>query len=139
MQKVSAIDSAHISSIFLICNDKNIRKCMEVQDQKILKLGKNSLSRNNLDKVIYKFSSVTVIDSHKSLLSKGLNFALPPASLQYSEYLVDYELFFRDTLSLETSHLNRELLKSRLKNLALSSFKIYNSSRKPNHLTLEEL
>ena len=57
------------------------------------------------------------------------------ASLEYSEYLVDYELCFRDTLSLETSHLDRELLKSRLKDLAFSSF---NSSRKPNTVTSEE-
>ena len=52
--------------------------------------------------------------------------------------LVDYELFFRDTLSLETSHLDCELLGSRLKNLAFLSFKTYNSSRKPNNLTPEE-
>ena len=64
-----------------------------------MKLGKNSLSRNNPDKVIYNFSSVTLSDRDKSLLSKGLNFPLPPASLEYSEYLMDYELFFRDTLS----------------------------------------
>ena len=75
-QQVNPIDFAHIFSIFLICNDKNIQKCKEVQDQKILKLGKNSLSRNNPDKVIYNFSSVTLSDSDKSLLSKGLNFAL---------------------------------------------------------------
>ena len=54
------------------------------------------------------------------------------------KYLVDYELFFRDTLSLETSHLDCELLGSRLKNLAFLSFKTYNSSRKPNNLTPEE-
>ena len=54
------------------------------------------------------------------------------------EYLLDYELFFRGTLRLETSHLERELIKSRLKNLAFSSFKTYNSSRKPNNLTPEE-
>ena len=72
------------------------------------------------------------------MLSKGLNFALPPASLEYSEYLVNYELFFRYVLSLETSHLDRELLKSRLKYLAFLSFKTYNSSRKPNNLTPEE-
>ena len=72
------------------------------------------------------------------MLSKGLNFALPSTSLEYSEYLVDYELFFRDTLSLEISHLDCELLKSRLKNLLFSSFKTYNSSRKPNNLTPEE-
>ena len=122
----------------MIYNDKKIRKCKELQDCKILKLGKNSLSRNNPDIVIYNFSSVALRDSEKSLLSKGLNFALPPASLEYSEYLVDYELFFRDALSLETSHHDCELLKSRLKNLAFSSFKTYNSSRKPNNLTHEE-
>ena len=61
------------------------------RDTKILKLGKNSLSRSNPDKVIYNFSSVTLSVSDKSLLDKGLNFALPPASLEYSEYLVDYQ------------------------------------------------
>ena len=122
-QQVDPIYFAHISSIFFICNDKNMQKCKEVQDCKILKLGKNSLSRSNPYKVIYNFSCVTLSDIDKSLLSKGLNFALPPASLEYSEYLVDYELFFRDTLSLKISHLDRELRKSRLKNLAFSSFK----------------
>ena len=131
------IDFPHIFSIFLICNDKNLRKCQEVQDRKILKLGKNSLSRNNTDKFIYNFSSVTLSDSDKFLLSKDLNFALPPTSLGYSEDLVNYELFFRDTLILETSHLDRELLKSRLRDLAFSSFKTYNPSRKPNNLAPE--
>ena len=137
-QQVNPIDFAHISLIFLICYGKNIQKWKEVQYCKILKLGKNSLSRSNPNKVIYNFSSVTLSDSDKSLLSKGLNFALPPASLEFSEYLVDYELFFRDTLSLETFHLDRELLKSKLKNLAFSSFRTYNSSRKPNNFTPEE-
>ena len=104
-------------------NDKNIRKCEEVQDRKIIKPSKNSLSRNNPIKNIYNFSSVNLSDREKSLLSKGLNFALAPASLEYSDYLVDFELFFRDTFSLEISHLDRELLKSRLKNLAFLSFK----------------
>ena len=111
---------------------------MKVRDRKILKLVKNYLSRNNPHTVIYNFSSVTFSDSDKSLLSKGLNFALSSASLEYSKYLVGYELFFIDTLSLENSHLERGLLKSRLKDLALSSFKTYNLSKKPNKLTLEE-
>ena len=49
---------------------------MKVRDRKILKLVKNYLSRNNPHTVIYNFSSVTLSDSDKSLLSKGLNFAL---------------------------------------------------------------
>ena len=66
-------------------------------------------------------------DSDKSLLSKGLNFVLPPASLEYSEYLVDFELFFRD------------MFQSWFKNLAFSSFKTYNSFRRPNNLTHDEI
>ena len=97
------------------------QSCFNNDGPQVLELCKNSLSRNNPHKVIYNFSSVTLSDSDKSLLSKGLNSALSAASLQYSEYLVDYELFFRDALSLETSHLDRELLKSRLKDLGLLS------------------
>ena len=63
----------------------NTQKCKEVQDCKILKLGKNSLCRDNPNKVIYNFSSVTLSDSDKSLLRKGLNIALSPASLEFSE------------------------------------------------------
>ena len=119
-------------------NDKNIRKCEEVQDRKIIKPSKNSLSRNNPIKNIYNFSSVNLSGREKSLLSKGLNFTLAPASLEYSHYLFDFELFFRDTFSLEISHLDRELLKSRLKNLAFLSFKTYYSSRRPNNLRHNE-
>ena len=34
-QQVNPIDFAHVSLIFLICNDNNIRKYIEVQDRKI--------------------------------------------------------------------------------------------------------
>ena len=46
----------------------------------------------------------------KSIKKRKTRFALPPTSLEDLEY---YELFFRDTLSLETSHLDHELLKSK--------------------------
>ena len=64
-EQVNPIDSAHISSIFLTCNDgKNIQKCKELQDHKILKLGKNSLRRSNPSKVItfYLLHLVAVIN-----------------------------------------------------------------------------
>ena len=109
----------------------NIRKCKEIQVHKILKFGEDSSRRNNPDKVFYNFSSDT--------LSKRLNFALPTTSLEYSDYLVDYQLFFRDTFTFESSHLNRELLKSRLKNFAFLYFKTYNSFRKATNLTLKNL
>ena len=111
-------------------NDKNIKKCKAVQDCNILNLGKNSLSRNTPEKVIYNFSSVTLSDSNKSLLSKDLNFALPSSSLDYSKHLVDHELFFRDMLSLETSQLDCELLKSCLSRLIILPINPTNSHLK---------
>ena len=71
-----------------------------MQNSKSSNFGKNSLIRNNFDKVSYNFSSATLSNGDKSLLSKGLNFE--SFSLEYSEHLVDYELFLRDTLSFET-------------------------------------
>ena len=73
-----------------------------MQNSKSLNFGKNSLIWNNFDKVSYNFSSATLSNGDKSLLSKGLNFVLISFSLEYSEHLVDYELFLRDTLSFET-------------------------------------
>ena len=136
-QQVNPIDFAHISLIFLICYGKNIQKWKEVQYCKILKLGKNSLSRSNPNKVIYNFSSVTLSDSDKSLLSKSLNFACH--TLLWNIWNIWLIMnCFSETLNLDTSHLDCELLKSRLKNLVFSSFKTYVSSRTPNFLTPEE-
>ena len=136
-QQVNPIDFAHISLIFLICYGKNIQKWKEVQYCKILKLGKNSLSRSNPNKVIYNFSSVTLSDSDKSLLSKSLNFACH--TLLWNIWNIWLIMnCFSETLNLDTSHLDCELLKSRLKNLVFSYFKTYVSSRTPNFLTPEE-
>ena len=136
-QQVNRIDFAHISLIFLICYGKNIQKWKEVQYCKILKLGKNSLSRSNPNKVIYNFSSVTLSDSDKFLLSKSLNFACH--TLLWNIWNIWLIMnCFSETLNLDTSHLDCELLKSRLKNLVFSSFKTYVSSRTPNFLTPEE-
>ena len=136
-QQVNPIDFAHISLIFLICYGKNIQKWKEVQYCKILKLGKNSLSRSNPNKVIYNFSSVTLSDSDKFLLSKSLNFACH--TLLWNIWNIWLIMnCFSETLNLDTSHLDCELLKSRLKNLVFSSFKTYVSSRTPNFLTPEE-
>ena len=136
-QQVNPIDFAHISLIFLICYGKNIQKWKEVQYCKILKLGKNSLSRSNPNKVIYNFSSVTLSDSDKSLLSKSLNFACH--TLLWNIWNIWLIMnCFSETLNLDTSHLDCELLKSRLKNLVFSSFKTYVSSRTPNFLTPED-
>ena len=48
-------------------------------------------------------------DIDKTVLAKGLNFALPPKKLNYADYLTPYELLFRDIkkLSVNDSILER--------------------------------
>ena len=54
---------------------------------------------------------------------KGLNFAILPKSIKYSDYLLRFELLFRDVNSLNFSSFNKECVKSRLQDCAYSSFK----------------
>ena len=53
--------------------------------------------------------------SWKIVLCKGLRFAIPPKNVEYSEFLVPFEMTFRDIKSLEVSNLNKECVKSRLR------------------------
>ena len=47
-------------------------------------------------KVIFNFSKYELSDCEKRLLAKGLNFSLPPKYLDYADYLVNFELFYRN-------------------------------------------
>ena len=59
----------------------------------------------------------------KIVLCKGLSFAIPPKTTEYSEFLVPFEVLFRDINSSEVSNLNKECVKSRLRDSAYTSFK----------------
>ena len=66
-------------------------------------------------------------DIEKTVLAKGLNFALPPKTLNYADYLTPYELVLRDTkkLSVDDSILERikidmkKILSLKMKTLSL--------------------
>ena len=47
------------------------------------------------EKVIFNFSKVSLTEVEKSLLVKGLSFSLPPKQFSYSDYLNNFELFYR--------------------------------------------
>ena len=50
---------------------------------------------NDPDQVIHNLSSYQLTDTEKSLLAKGLNFALPPKRIKYADYMTPFELLFR--------------------------------------------
>ena len=87
------------------------------------------------DKIISNFSNYTLSDDEKSLLTKGLNFALPAKKLKYADYLLPFELLYRDINQLNVPKDELIFLKSKIKEVGLSSYRIYN---KKNH-NLENL
>ena len=92
------------------------------------------------EKVIFNFSSHEQICSEKHLLSKGLRFAIPPRQIDYSDYLAEYELLYRSTTDPSMTSEDRQRFKAKLKDIALSSYKLLNHNCKyENNLSSEEL
>ena len=125
---MSYIDYVHVCNTFLVSNNKNISKVKETQDKKLCNLllknmGKNSDTCQDPDKVIFNFSSYNLNDHEKLVLCKGLNFAIPPKAIEYSEFLLPFEMLFREITSLDIGDFNKECVKSRLRDSAYSSFK----------------
>ena len=77
-------------------------------------------------------------DADKTLLTKGLNFALPPGDVKYADYLVSFEYLYRDIKNLEIPPETRDLLKARIKDCAITSLDEYNKNIPPKNLTKEE-
>ena len=86
-------------------------------------MDKNSHPCQDLDKVIFNFSSYNLNNHEKSVLCKGLNFAIPPKAIEYSEFLLAFEMLFREITSFYIGNFNKECVKSRLRDSAYSSFK----------------
>ena len=123
---------------FLISNDQSLEKHDKIQQKKFSELLQEYPPRNYPEKVIFNFSKANLNKSQKTLLSKGLNFSLPPKQLEYVDYLLDFELFFRDICKLDIlSNENLEFLKTKIKDVALSSLRYFNLNV-PQHLSDSE-
>ena len=126
--KMNYINYDHVCTIFLVSNDKNISKVKNTQSKKVCNLllnniGNISKTTHAPDKVIFNFSNYRLNNHEKSLLCKGLNFAIPPKNIKYSDYLLPFELLFGDVNSLNFSSFDKECVKCRLRDCAYSSFK----------------
>ena len=117
--EMSFIDYVHVVTNFLVLNEKNISKIRKNQGKKLHNLFlnssyHNSVTSHDLDKAIFNFSDHVLNTTEKFLLNKGLN---------YADFMLPFELLFRDVDSLEVSNLDKEFIKSRLRDSAFSSFK----------------
>ena len=59
-------------------------------------------------------------DNYNSLLSNGLNFSFPNKKFELSEYICPFELLYREISDFSKDSSDKELLKSKLKELGLS-------------------
>ena len=75
------------------------------------------------DQVIFNFLGHLPNTTEKSLLSKGLNSAIPPKNINYADCMLTFELLYRDVDFLQVSNLDKQFVKSRVRDPAFSSYK----------------
>ena len=75
----------------------------------------------------------------KSLLPKGLNFSLPNKKVEISEYLRPFEVLYHEVSDFSKNSSDKELLKSKLKELGLSSHCKLKHNVLEENLSKEEL
>ena len=97
-----------------------------------------SLDCHDPEKLISNFSSHILSDFEKSLLCKGLRFALPPKKIDYADFLLQFELLYRDTLQFNLPSEKRDLLKNKLKDICFSTLNSYNFDKVNTNLTESE-
>ena len=74
----------------------------------------------------------------KSLLCKGLRFALPPKKIDYADFLLQFELLYCDTLEFNLPSAKCDLLKNKLKDICFSMLNSYKFDKVNTNLTESE-
>ena len=118
--EISFIDFAHVRSLFLGHNDKILKQKSTIQQKKFNNLLKDKKPQHDPEKIIFNYSSY---------VWKGLNFSIPPKKLNHADYLVNFELFYRDIGNLQVlSTEDLDFTKTKTKDIALSCFRTFNNN-----------
>ena len=143
---LNLIDFHHVLNISLISNEKELEQIKFRHLSKLKNLIPNftwdlvATSSHDPEKVIFNFSSYKLSSSDKDLLSKGLRFAIRPKQIDYSKFMTEFELLYRSTLDLSMTTEEKDRFKTKLKDIALSSFKLFSDNCKfENNLSAEEI
>ena len=100
-----------------------------IQQKKFNNLLKDKKPQHDPEKIIFNYSSYVLSEAEKSLLRKGLNFSILPKKLNHADYLANFELFYRNIHNLHVlSTEDLEFIKTKTKDIALSSFRTYNNN-----------
>ena len=78
-------------------------------------------TENDPELVIFNFSKYELSDAGKKLLGKGLNFCLTPKHLDHADYLVRFELLYRNICNLDFfSNEDLDFVKTKTKETVIS-------------------
>ena len=121
---LNCIDFAYIPAIFLSSNDNIVKFHESIQQKKFNKLLRECKPKQDPENIVFNFSNVTLTEAEKSVLGKGFSFSLPPEKLSYSDYLINFELFYRsiDNLNILSGD-NLDFIKTKIKDAALTCFR----------------
>ena len=115
-QTMSYVDFIHICSTFLVHNDKRILECEKVHQYKLYTLiHEHDPQNHDPEKVIFNYSSYTLTEEEKRVLSYGINISLPPRKLNYADHLVPFKLLYRNVKNLNIREGFEDEFKSGLK------------------------
>ena len=94
--------------------------------QNLLKFSSNNIFSDifshNPDRVIFNFSSYKLTDDEKNVLYKGLNFSVNHRLIEYSEFLLPFELLFHNIKREKLCNEDMSAIKARLLNTTLTSY-----------------
>ena len=127
----------HFCSLFLVSNDKSILHHDNIQKwklQNLLSISSNNIfgDSHNADRVIFNFSSYGLTDDENNVLCNGLNFSVKPTLIEYSEFLLPFELLFCDIKREDLCNEDVSLIKARLLDIARTSRKNFSSEQDPS-------
>ena len=78
-------------------------------------------------------------DSDKSLLIKALKFGISPKKIEYSKFILPFELLFRDIKSNSESSVELASVKARLQDTAFTPYSAFNKDNsRPSNLSKNE-
>ena len=78
-------------------------------------------------------------ESEKTVLCKGLEFAIPSNKLEYADFMLPFELLFRDIKSTDLCISQTNSVKSKILDTAFSSFDSFNNNTIKSNLSKEEM
>ena len=101
--------------------------------QNLIKISSNNIfsDSHNPDRLIFNFSLYKLTDDKKNVLCKSLNFSVKPGLIEYSKFLLPFELLFHDIKREDLCNEDLSLTEARLLDTALTSYQNLSSDRDP--------